>query len=47
MTIEEIFNKLATHMYEGVLIHQEMAKAYDFLGLWGLSKCHIYHMFEE
>lgn len=47
MTVDEIFNKLVTHMYEGVIIHQEMARAYDFLGLWGLSKCHIYHTFEE
>lgn len=47
MTVEEIFNKLATHMCEGVRIHDEMAKAYDFLGLWGLAKCHTYHAFEE
>lgn len=47
MTIEEIFNKLASHMCEGVAMHDEMAKAYDFLGLWGLAKCHTYHMVEE
>lgn len=47
MTVEEIFNKLATHMHEGVMYHDEMAKAYDFLGLWGLSLCHTYHAFEE
>jgi hypothetical protein len=47
MTVEEIFNKLITHMHEGIAFHSEMAKAYDFLGLWGFSKCHIYHVFEE
>ena len=47
MTTEEIFNKLAAHICEGITMHNEMAKAYDFLGLWGLSKCHIYHVFEE
>ena len=47
MTVEEIFNKLASHMCEGVMYHDEMARAYDFIGLWGLSKCHTYHCFEE
>ena len=47
MTTEEIFNKLATHMCEGVAIHDELAKVFDFIGLWGFSKCHIYHSVEE
>jgi len=47
MTVEEIFNKIATHMYEGVKYHEEMAKAYDFLGFWGLYMCHIHHSLEE
>ena len=47
MTIEEIFNKLAAHMCEGVKYHDEMARAYDFLGLWGLAKCHVSHSVEE
>ena len=47
MSIEEIFNKLAAHICEGVMYHDEMAKAYDFLGLWGLAKCHRYHSCEE
>lgn len=47
MTVEEIFNKLISHMEEGVIFHQEMAKAYDFLGLWGFSKCQLYHQYEE
>lgn len=47
MTIEEIFNKLISHMKEGVQFHEEQAKTFDFLGLWGFSKCHISHCFEE
>ena len=47
MTIEEIFNKIASHMIEGIMYHDEMAKAYDFLGLYGFSKCHDYHHMKE
>jgi hypothetical protein len=47
MTVEEIFNKLASHMCEGTMYHDEMAQAFDFLGLWGLSMCHTHHLFEE
>ena len=47
MTIEEIFNKLASHMCEGVRFHDEAAKAYDYLNFEGLYKCHIYHATEE
>ena len=47
MTVEEIFTRVISHMYEGVKYHEEMAKAYDFLGLWGFAKCHISHSCEE
>ena len=43
MTVEEIFNKLASHMVEGIMYHDDMAKAYDFLGFYGFAKCHDYH----
>ena len=43
MTIEEIFNKLASHMVEGIMYHDDMAKAYDFLALRGFARCHDYH----
>jgi len=39
MTVEEIFNKIASHMLEGLKYHDEMAKLYDFLGLYGYSIC--------
>ena len=47
MTIEEIFNKIATHMLDGIMYHDSLMKAYDFIGLWGLGKCHEYHCYEE
>ena len=47
MTVEEIFNKIASHMVEGIMYHDEFAKAYDFLGLYGYAKCHDFHHFEE
>ena len=47
MTVEEIFNKLATHMCEGVAYHDEMARAYDYVGFRGLYKCHVYRACDE
>ena len=46
MTNEEIFNKLASHMIEGIMIHDEMSRAYSFLGLEGFKLCHEYHFLE-
>lgn len=43
MTIEDIFNKLSSHMIKGVMIHEQMADYYDFLNLHGYKKCHEYH----
>lgn len=47
MTVEEIFTKLASHMLEGVMIHDKFAQAYDFLGLCGFAACHLHHKTEE
>lgn len=47
MTVEEIFNKIASHMIEGIMYHDEFAKAYDFLGLYGYARCQDYHHLEE
>ena len=47
MTVEEIFNKIASHMCEGIKFHDQMAEAYDYLNFEGLYKCHIYHSTEE
>ena len=47
MTIEEIFQKLANHMAEGVLFHDTMSKIYEFLGFYGFMKEHEYRHLEE
>lgn len=47
MTLEEIYNKLATHMKEGICYHDYLAQAYDFLGLYGFAHCHRHHSIEE
>lgn len=47
MTVEEIFTKILSHMKEGIQYHQDIAKAFEFLGLWGYAHCHDSHEFEE
>ena len=47
MTVDEIFTKLASHMIEGMMIHDELSNGYDFLGLYGFAKCHVYHHLAE
>ena len=47
MTVDEIFTKLAEHMIEGVMTHNDLMRGYNFLGLYGFSKCHEYHYLEE
>lgn len=47
MTIEEVFSHLSAHMVKGLMIHDQLAAAYDFLNLCGYKKCHEYHYFME
>ena len=47
MTVEEIFNKIASHMVDGIAYHDELVKGYSFLNLWGYVKCQEYHYYEE
>lgn len=47
MSVDEIFQKLATHMIKGMMFHQELANYYDFLHLCGYKKCHEYHYLDE
>lgn len=47
MTVDEIFATVGTHMVKGLMIHEELANYYDFLGLKGYSKCHEYHYMTE
>lgn len=47
MTTEEIFSKLAAHMIKGIMIHNEIAQQFNFLGLEGYALCHYNHHVEE
>jgi len=47
MTVEEIFSTVSTHMVEGLMIHEQLANYYDFLGFKGFKRCHEYHYIEE
>lgn len=47
MIVEDIFTNLATHMKEGIMMHEDMMNAFDFLGLKGYSKCQEHHYEEE
>ena len=47
MTVGEIFSKIAIHMVEGMMLHDQMADYYDFLGLMGFKRMHEYHFLRE
>lgn len=47
MTCEEIFTKLAEHQINGMMVHEQLANYYDFLGLPGYRNCHEYHFMAE
>jgi len=47
MTCEEIFKGLSEHMVKGLMIHEQLANYYDFLGLYGYRDCHEYHFIHE
>lgn len=43
MTVSEIFEKISTRQIEGMMLHNDMANYYDFLGLKGYKRMHEYH----
>ena len=47
MVIEEIFNKIASHMIEGIMYHDEMTQMYYFLCLYGYASQQEYQYLEE
>lgn len=47
MNIDEIYSTLSAHMIKGVMIHEQLANYYDFLGLGGYKRCHEYHSIAE
>lgn len=40
MTIDEIFSELSTHMLKGIMLHDEMAQCYSFIGVKSKAKSH-------
>ena len=47
LTIDEIFSILASHMLQGIMLHEQFMNVYLFLGFYGYSKCHEYHYLSE
>ena len=47
MELKEIYSTLAAHMIQGMMVHDQMANYYDFLGLKGYKRCHEYHFLKE
>ena len=47
MTVEEIFSQVAAHMIKGLMIHNEIAQQFNFLGLEGYALSHYDHHIEE
>lgn len=47
MTNEEIFTQIIARMIKGLMVHDQLATYYDFLGLEGYKRCHEYHFLEE
>ena len=47
MTVDEIYKEISAHMIKGLMIHDQLANYYDFLGLEGYKRCHEYHYLAE
>lgn len=47
MELKEIYSKIAEHMVNGMMLHDQLANYYDFLGLKGYKRCHEYHFLAE
>ena len=47
MELKEIYSGLSEHMIQGMMLHDQLANYYDFLGLKGYKRCHEYHFLAE
>lgn len=47
MTCAEVFSKIDTHMKSGMILHDQLANYYDFLGLMGFKRLHEYQFLSE
>ena len=43
----QIFSRIGTQLVKGMMIHEQLMKAYLFLGLQGYASCHEYHYLSE
>ena len=47
MSIEDIFTKIANHMVEGIMFHDQVSICYDFIGMRRFAKDHAEQYIEE
>lgn len=47
VTCAEVFSKIDAHMKTGMILHDQLANYYDFLGLMGFKRLHEYHFLRE
>jgi len=47
MTVSEIASKVLAHQIEGLMLHEQMAEYYRFLGLENYAEMHDWHYSEE
>jgi hypothetical protein len=47
MTIKEIFTEISGQQLRGMMLHNDMANYFDFLGLPGFKRLHEYQFFSE
>lgn len=47
MTVDEVFEALASRMITGMMVHEQLMNSFRLLGLEGYAKCHEYHYISE
>ena len=47
MLIGDLLSPIASHMIEGMMVHEQLMNSYNFLGLYGYGACHEYHYLSE
>ena len=47
MTVAELLSQMASHMIEGMMVHEQLMNSYRFLNLPGYSAIHEYHYLSE
>jgi hypothetical protein len=45
--VNEIFTDISAHMIEGLMLHNDLADYFDFLGLMGFKRIHEYQYLSE